>query len=173
MNSRAKWKPVVGYEGLYEVSDRGDVKSLPKYNYKTERILKQVQNPRDGRMTVMLCRSPEDHKRKFVHRLVAEAFIENPQGFIEINHKDENPQNNNVENLEWCGRQYNMTYGKMQELHRSRRRPVRAHFDFGTIYFKSIAEAVKSGTSRSSIMHSLRTGNPVSGVLWEYDNEHK
>jgi len=100
------WKPVVGYEGLYEISNLGKVKSL---KYGKERILKPRNNK--GYLEVDL---PKDgkHKSYKVHRLVAQAFIPNDDLFkTEINHIDENKENNNVNNLEWCNRQYNNNFG--------------------------------------------------------------
>lgn len=99
------WKDISGYEGLYQVSDKGRVKSL---HYGKERILKQINLKwynraclsKDGKMNLFL-----------VHRLVAEAFLPNPNNFNLINHKDENPSNNNIENLEWCNYEYNNNYG--------------------------------------------------------------
>lgn len=102
------WKDVVGYEGLYQVSDRGNVLSL---NYRNNGYAKRLTPKRNskGRLWVLLYRDGE--KKPFlIHRLVAAAFIPNPEQFPEINHKDENPLNNSVENLEWCTRKYNVRY---------------------------------------------------------------
>ncbi len=63
----------------------------------------------------------ENHQRSFlIHRLVAQAFVANPKGFSEVNHKDENKQNNSVENLEWCSRRYNVNYGTGKERSRQK-----------------------------------------------------
>lgn len=114
------WKDVVGYEGLYQVSNKGNVRSLDHYAsngfkeilYKG-RVLKWNRNKK-GYWSVMLCKQGKP-KRFYVHRLVAEMFIPNPHDLPEINHKDENQLNNCVENLEWCNRKYNLTYGTLQE----------------------------------------------------------
>lgn len=103
------WKPVVGYEGLYMVSNWGRVKSM-NYNHSgKERIMKLHPNDR-GYLYVELWKN---NKRKTfrVHRLVAEAFLPNPYNLPMINHRDENKSNNNVNNLEWCDCKYNNTYG--------------------------------------------------------------
>lgn len=170
MNGKQKeiWKPVVGYEGLYEVSNMGRIKSLPKYHYKGERILRQVKNPRDGRLSVTLCKSPDEHKRIAVHRIVAIAFLDNPEGYREINHIDEDPTNNNVSNLEWCSRRYNMTYGKMPYLYKSKRRPVIASDQSGETFFESISDAVSAGFPRHRLMYALKHGNEVDGFTWRY-----
>ena len=103
------WKDIKGYEGKYQISNLGVVKTIHK-NYIKE--LKQQLNCK-GYYTVCLSKNGK-HKRFFVHRLVAMAFLENPKNLPEVNHKDENPQNNCLENLEWCDRKYNMNYGNVR-----------------------------------------------------------
>lgn len=98
------WKQVVGYEGLYEVSDTGEVKSLRK------NIILKPQSNRDGYLLVMLSKNGIS-KGYSVHRLVAKAFIDNPQNKPEINHIDEDKTNNHVSNLEWCTHLDNSRYG--------------------------------------------------------------
>lgn len=98
------WRPVVGYEGLYEVSNTGQVRSLFRY----KKVLKPNM-AKTGYCTVELFKSGES-KRLLIHRLVAKAFIPNPDNFPQINHKDENRSNNSVDNLEWCTAKYNMHY---------------------------------------------------------------
>ena len=102
MIEQENWRPVIGYESKYEVSDLGRVRRV-----NTGRVLKLYESK--GYMFVCLC-SGGVMKNKYVHRLVAEAFIERPDGLYEINHKDENKSNNRVENLEWCDHKYNMGY---------------------------------------------------------------
>jgi len=99
---------VPGYEGLYEVSDKGNVKSL-----RSGKLLKQSSN-KDGYKMVSLTKNGKS--RGFsVHRLVALTFIPNPQGLPEVNHKDETHDNNVLENLEWCSKAYNRNYGTYRE----------------------------------------------------------
>lgn len=102
------WKPVVGYEGLYEVSDMGRVKTLHYKGGKEERILCEKKHL-DGYLFVELYKNGSK-KPITIHRLVATAFIENPNNFPCINHKDENKANNKAENLEWCTWKYNVNY---------------------------------------------------------------
>lgn len=104
-----EWRDIKGYEGLYQISNLGRVKSLRDNhgNYR-EKIL----NPsnRKGYLIVSLCR--KGRKREFkVHRLVALHFIDNPNNYSQVNHKDENKENNRVDNLEWCTPKYNSNYG--------------------------------------------------------------
>ena len=106
------WKPVKGYEELYQVSNLGRVKSLERIDChgqpRKEKILRYGINK--GYCYVTLCKNGK-HTTFLVHRLVAEAFIPNPNNYPQVNHKDENPSNNCVENLEWCDQKYNSNYG--------------------------------------------------------------
>lgn len=105
---KEEWRPVVGYEGLYEVSNTGKVNSL---NYHREKIKKPlIIHDSNGYKFVFLYKNGSP-KRGLIHRLVAMAFIPNPDKLPIINHKDENPSNNCVENLEWCTAKYNVIYG--------------------------------------------------------------
>ena len=100
------WKAIAGYEGLYQVSDQGRVKSL--WNGK-EKILKP-QKDTSGYLQVCLCKYCHT-KRLLVHRLVAEAFIQNQNNLETVNHKDEVKTNNTVTNLEWMSVKDNLNYG--------------------------------------------------------------
>lgn len=120
-----EWRDVVGFEGFYQVSNLGRVQSLERLvdtniKYVDKRIhkgklLKLHLNNRGYKM-VHLCKNGTV-KRVLVHRLVAEAFVQNPNNYPVVNHKDENKQNNCVENLEWCTQQYNMNWnGVMKKV---------------------------------------------------------
>lgn len=102
------WKDIIGYEGLYQVSNLGRVKSLPKF-FQGERILKSRLD-KYGYPYLGLVKDKIKKSYK-VHRLVAAAFIKNPLNYPSINHKDENKENNNSINLEWCTVDYNNKYG--------------------------------------------------------------
>ena len=104
------WKDIKGYEGLYQISNLGRVKSFPRAGTRTkkERILK-TRFSYNGYERISLSKEDID-KAYFIHRLVAQAFISNPYNYKEINHKDENSRNNKVSNLEWCDRSYNINY---------------------------------------------------------------
>ena len=116
------WKNIKGYEGLYQVSNLGRVKSLERKDNLgrkvNEKILKN-RNATHGYIAVIL--SKDSNKKTYrVHRLVAEAFIPNPNKYLEVNHKDENKSNNRIDNLEWCDRKYNCNYGTFKERHSKR-----------------------------------------------------
>lgn len=110
------WKSIDGYEGLYEVSNTGLVRSLNFNNTSRAKILKPGNNGW-GYLAVNLCKDGI-HKRILVHRLVAEAFLPNPLNLETVNHKDENRANNNVSNLEWMSRTDNLAYSQPQQAER-------------------------------------------------------
>ena len=103
------WKDIEGYEGLYQVSNLGNVRSLKYAGGDKVKMLKQGTDKK-GYKRVVLCKDGK-HKSYSVHRLVAIVFVPNLNDLPIINHKDENPSNNNVNNLEWCTYEYNNTYG--------------------------------------------------------------
>ena len=114
---KEEWRDIQGYEGFYQVSSFGNVRSLDRTiirsNLKPQfikgRTLNQL-NYKNGYVKVELSHGGFC-KRYFIHRLVAQAFIPNPDNLPEVNHKDENPSNNCVDNLEWCTHLYNSNYG--------------------------------------------------------------
>lgn len=144
-----KWKPVVGYEGLYEVSNFGRVKSLRRG------IIMKLQINQDGYPYVGLFRDGKP-KMKTVHRLVALAFLENPQNYPEVNHIDEVKHHNNVENLEWCTHKHNLTCGTV--LQRNEESNLRRRFvcvETGKIYRSQRRCAEEIGVSRVAITNAL------------------
>lgn len=109
------WRAVKGYEGMYEVSNMGRVRTLhtnDSYPRDREGRVLCAQLDNRGRYSVALCKNGKC-KRMQVHRLVAMAFLPNPNNYPVVNHKDENPQNNTVENLEWCTTKYNLHYSNV------------------------------------------------------------
>ena len=132
MEEKEIWKDIEGFEGLYQVSNMGRVKSLERtvwnkgtgyYMTVSERILK-ANNVGKGYLQVKLFK---DGKRKtcYIHRIVATAFLDNPKNYNEVNHKDEDKTNNCVDNLEWCSHSYNNNYGtKNQRAVKKLSKPV-------------------------------------------------
>ncbi len=113
-----EWRTIEGYEDKYEVSNLGRVRSLHSYGGNTCRVMKPGKRT-DGYLHVRLSKNGVV-KQFLVHRLVAKAFIPNPNNLEMVNHKDENKVNNCVENLEWCTRSYNQIYS--MNLHPERRK---------------------------------------------------
>ena len=112
------WKSATGYEMSYEVSNFGNVRSVDRFVNNKNGIPNSIRKGRrlkpfktsTGylRLALKINGRGENH---FVHRLVAEAFVPNPNNYPCINHKDENPANNRADNLEWCSHKYNNDYG--------------------------------------------------------------
>ena len=129
------WKDIKDYEGLYQVSNLGRVKSLERlaksnnnnYRIVKEKLLKQSED-KDGYKRVSLNKNNKS-KLCTIHRLVAEAFIPNPNNYPCINHKDENKQNNNLENLEWCTVKYNNNYGTRIERFKQKKQIAIGQYD--------------------------------------------
>ena len=103
------WRDVEGYEGLYQVSNLGRVKSLNYRRTGKEKILKPIKIKKQY-MNVKLCKNGK-LKQYMIHRLVAKAFIPNPDNKEQVNHINEIKTDNRAENLEWCDRSYNVNYG--------------------------------------------------------------
>ena len=115
------WKPIKNFEGLYEVSNLGRVRSLDRvvrnrsgYAVRKGKLIKEAAVSGKAYRKVGLWKNNMG-TNVLVHRLVAEAFIPNPYNLPEVNHKDENPSNNCADNLEWCDADYNMHYGTLQQ----------------------------------------------------------
>ena len=124
---RETWKPVVGYEGRYEVSSHGRVKSCKRFRkgksgaptLVAERLLVPSRD-HSGYLKVGL-RNGNSCANHSIHQLVARAFVANPSGYDQINHKDENKENNYASNLEWCTQAYNNAYGtRMDRVKRTK-----------------------------------------------------
>src|SRR5574344_917934 len=120
-----EWRDVVGYEGYYQVSNLGRVKSIERKicletrNVRcsktiSSRILKQAEY-RNGYLKVVLSKNGI-HENKLVHRLVMESFKKDRNLSYQVNHKDENKKNNNIDNLEWCTNSYNINYGNRNKI---------------------------------------------------------
>ncbi len=103
------WKDIGGYEGLYQVSNYGNVRSIKKDPY----VLKGDYQS-NGYRRVYLWKDG-GKENLLVHRLVALSFLPNPNGYTDINHIDEDKANNRLENLQWCTHRYNMNYGNVRK----------------------------------------------------------
>ena len=108
MNKREIWKPIKGYEGLYAISSFGRIKSFIYHRGSHERILKP-RKVKDGYLMVALYKN-KIRKNYQIHQLVAKSFIENPNNFNEINHKDFDKTNNCISNLEWIDHYSNILH---------------------------------------------------------------
>lgn len=112
------WKPVNGYEGKYWISNLGRIKNKTKILKPA--LKKEYIMSKGGYYQISLSNGKKyDSSTKLIHRLVAEAFIPNPDNLPQVNHIDHNPLNNCVENLEWCSAKYNSNHK------RNNRKPLR------------------------------------------------
>lgn len=170
----ALWKEAPGYEGLYLVSDEGEIFSLPKVvhgAWKQHRKGKKLKKGKRGRrgqpqyeFVILVDKDGKVHHES-VHRLVAKAFIPNPYGYPEVNHKDENSLNNCAENLEWCSRQYNIEYSKGKRI---------GQYDMNgekIAEYRSIVYAsTLTGISRTAINNCLTGWSGTAGeYVWRYE----
>ena len=118
------WKDINGYEGKYQVSNYGRIKSFPKFierktgSYFTKEKVLKCTLDNYGYPCVYLYSNGNVRHIK-VHILVAKSFIENPNGYSDINHKDGNKTNNRIDNLEWCDRSHNIQHAYDNFLHKS------------------------------------------------------
>lgn len=167
------WKDIKDYEGLYQVSNVGNIKSLNYNKTKQEKNLKFGIDT-SGYKVVNLWKNGKG-KMRTVHRLVAETFIPNPNNHPIINHKDENKQNNTISNLEWCTCEYNLNYSKNSYNKENLRKRMMNNrnanekkvicITTGQI-FRSMAEAGrKYGVDRSSISACCRGKQNHAGNL--------
>lgn len=158
------WKDIEGYEGLYQVSNTGEVKSLNYQGSGEIKLLKQYTDKR-GYKRIELSKNGKG-KTYLVHRLVALVFIPNPDDSPMVNHKDENPSNNNVNNLEWCTHEYNMNYGTRNE-----RISKSLKGEKHPLYGKHHSEESKKKMSESSKGKNKGKDNPASKSILMYDRE--
>ena len=165
-----EWEDIEGYEGIYQVSNLGRVKSLNYNRTKKEKILKP-QLHRKGYLYVVLYKEGKGRHYK-IHRLVAQAFIPNPENKPEVNHKDEDKTNNKVENLEWTTRRENCNYGtRNMRGAKARSKPIYG-INVKTnerIEFPSTQETGRNGFNQGNIASCLK-GRRKShkGYKWFY-----
>lgn len=180
-----EWRDIKGYE-KYQISNLGRVRSL---NYRqTGRV--QVLRPKKGKCGYLHITLYKDGYRKHyqVHRLVAQAFLENPDNLPQVNHKDENPSNNRAENLEYCTAKYNTNYGnrnqKMSEAlrgvpfseehKRNKSIPVAQFSKEGkliAVYYGANEAERQTGIANSHITTCCKGRyKSAGGFIWKYAN---
>lgn len=165
------WKPIIDFPG-YEVSNLGRVKSLEKWiennggkQHCNERLLViDINKHRRNYCQVHLRKDGKTFTKK-VHQLVAEAFVPNPNDLPQINHKDCNPLNNTVDNLEWCDQQYNNDYSVSKKVYQ---------YDKDGTFINSFVSTVKAANSVGADASNIsRCCNgiikTVKGYVWKYD----
>lgn len=120
------WKDIDGFEGRYQISSLGKVKRSKRVVLSANRFGEFRKTIKEKELLGFYSKGYHrvllDNKKYSVHRLVAEAFIPNPDNLPIVNHKDENPSNNSVDNLEWCTVSYNLQYGSAIERLQEKRK---------------------------------------------------
>ena len=156
-------RDVKGYEGLYAVTSCGKV-----WSYMSQKFLEPSADKK-GYLKVNLCKNGKA-KNFRVHRLVAEAYIPNPNNLPMINHKDENKTNNCLQNLEWCDAKYNINYGTRNEkVANSLKIPI-IQFDLDGNFIKEWGSATDVGREvKGHICHCLNGRRKSAyGSIWKY-----
>lgn len=162
------WKPIDGYEGLYTINSFGTVK-----NAKEKEKIPFVTT--DGYFRVTLSKNGK-RRHHLVHRLVAIAFVPNPENWPIINHKDENKQNNSADNLEWCSYKYNINYGNHNQNRGAGRKVLQFKFDGEFVAsYRSTREAERiTGICSSNIGLCCKGSSRykhAGGFKWKYADE--
>ena len=161
-----EWRPIEGFEGCYEVNAKGDVRSRKTGHY---RLLKPKLNRKTGYRFVILYNG-ETTATKTLHRLVAEAFLPNPDGLQYVNHINEDKADNRVENLEWCTPHYNNEYSKAKRF-----KPVSLYTVDGeklATFVSAKAASEVLGVSKTLVSEAAN-GNrhTCSGFIVKYETE--
>lgn len=161
------FKEVEGYEGLYSISNIGRLR-----NDKTNRLLKPWID-KDGYLIYDLSKN-KVRKHYKAHRLVAQAFILNPNNYPQVNHKDEDKTNNKVSNLEWCTFEYNNKYGTRVERSAFKHRKSISKYDLTGNYistYKSLTEAANLNNLFKGHISNVALGKQktAGGFIWKYE----
>lgn len=178
-----EWKDVVGYEGLYQVSNLGNVRMLEHYTPYVKGSVMKIPAKNlyigwsNGYRTVWLCKN-KIRKLKKVHRLVAEAFIPNPKKYPEIDHIDCIPTNNHFSNLKWCNRKMNQNNPislKHQYQNQPNKKPV-VKLKNGTFLeiFPSLKSTSRRGYSLQAVWSCCNKRNKThKGFEWMYLSDYE
>ncbi len=180
-----EWRDIIGFEGCYQVSNFGNVRGIDRYvncgkngiRLQKGQNLVQSENKK-GYLRVRVSKSRKEKYTLSVHRLVAEAFIPNPQKLPQVNHKDGNKKNNCVQNLEWCNNSYNQIHACKTGLNnhstydagRPKKKVAQIDNVTNTVIaiFNSISNAAKETNNHSRLINKVCKGERkhTGGYKW-------
>ena len=167
------WKIIKGYEN-YMISSLGRIKIINYRNTGKERIMKP-QLKKNGYLDIGLNKNGIQ-KRFLIHRLVAEAFIPNPDNLPQVNHKDENKLNNAVENLEWCDAKYNVNYGTALTRRTIKKSKIVYQYDLKGNFIRewsSTMECGRNGYNQGSVSACCRGKRKYhKDCIWKYKEDY-
>ena len=168
------WRDIECYEGLYQVSNCGRVKSLGNGKTNSKEIIMKLGELKNGYLKVDLSKDGKV-KTYYVHRLVAQAFISNPDNLQQVNHKDENKENNCGSNLEWCDAKYNSNYGTRNEkiakahINNEKKSNKVICVETGIVYPSSMEAQRQTGIYQSNIISCCKGKyKSAGGYHWKY-----
>ena len=169
------WKDINSYEGKYQVSNYGRIKSLIFKNgnieYSREKIL--TIKTTGAYPHILLYKNGKGYNYT-IHYLVAQAFIPNPEGYLEVNHIDENTYNNKVNNLEWCSHKYNINYGNRTEKAKEKLSIKIEQYDLKDSFIKtwnSIHDAMRVYNNSHIVDVCKGKRKTASGYKWFYKED--
>lgn len=173
------WQDIPGYEGRYQASTYGRIKSLERtvsFGNRNRTITSRIIKPFFCSAGYLYVRMPD--RKKSVHRLIALTFIPNPDNLPQVNHMDEKPINNRVENLEWCTPKYNSNYGtrkqKLSELNKNHlslsKRVIQYSVDGKFIAsYPSLREVERiTKFNHGNLSQAIMKQKTAYGFLWQY-----
>lgn len=163
------WKDIPNYEGLYQASNLGRIKSLNFYGSDKEKIM-SIQTT--GNYNHIILHKDGKSKNFSIQKLIALTFIPNHNNYKEINHKDENTRNNCVDNLEWCNHSYNINYGnRIQKVKEKLSRKIN-QYDLDGNYIKTwncMNDAIRFYKNVHICDACKNKRKSANGFLWKYN----
>lgn len=173
------WLNIKGFEN-YIINSKGEITRKEKKKYAKKPVILKPTKKKCGYMVVTLRDENGKKHQLYVHRLVAQAFIPNPNNLPQVNHKDENKENNCVSNLEWCDNKYNNNYGtrleKLKNINPLKKSVIKCNLKGEVLnIYESIAEAVRDNNiNRSNMVVCLNNKlkrKTAGGFIWKYKEE--